>query len=206
MLNSKRTGCSPAVGRLLWEQEVESSILSTPTTSFVPAEYDVVNTLDAFVVNRKATRGLSARGEEWLRETLSKFLRWLPVSLTEVTTTTIIDFLGLYADKPWRKHSFYRALRTFWKWLSVRLSMPNPFLDKFGNPIIEPPKVPSRILYTLSPGNVAVLIESAGLIRDKPIIALLADTGGRLSEIAGGRRKDTPGAQSADLGLERKQR
>ena len=28
--------CSPAVGRLLWEQEVESSILSTPTTSSVP--------------------------------------------------------------------------------------------------------------------------------------------------------------------------
>ena len=83
--------------------------------------------------------------------------------------------------------------------------MSNPFLDKFGNPIIEPPKVPSRILYTLSPGNIAVLIESAGLIRDKAIIALLADTGGRLSEIAGGRRKDTLGAQSADLDLERKQ-
>ena len=190
---------------LLWKRGVESSIPSTTTTSSVPAEFDVVNTLDAFVVNRKATRGLSARGEEWLRETLLKFLRWLRVSLTEVTTTTIIDFLGLYADKPWRKYSFYRALRTFWKWLSVRLSIPNPFLDKFGNPIIAPPKVPSRILYTLSPGNVAVLIESAGLIRDKAIIALLADTGGRLSEIAVGRRKDTPGAQSADLDLERKQ-
>ena len=205
MVNSDTSGCSPAVGRLLWEQEVGSSILPTPTISSVPAEFDAVNTLDDFVVNRKATRGLSARGEEWLRETLSKFLRWLPISLTDVTTATIIDFLGLYVDKPWRKHSFYRALRTFWKWLSVRLSMPNPFLDKFGNPVIEPPKVPSRILYTLNPEKVAVLIEAAELIRDKAIIALLADTGGRLSEIAGGRRKDTPGAQSADLDLERKQ-
>ena len=28
--------CSPAVGRLLWEQKVESSILSTSTASSVP--------------------------------------------------------------------------------------------------------------------------------------------------------------------------
>ena len=27
-----KSGCSPAVGRLLWEQEVGSSILPTPTT------------------------------------------------------------------------------------------------------------------------------------------------------------------------------
>ena len=106
-------------------------------------------------------------------------------------------------DRPWRKHSFYRALRTFWRWVSVTESIPNPFLDRFGNLLIDAPKVPSRLLYTLTPEKVAILIESAHLARDQAIIALLADSGVRLAEIAGGRRKETTGAQVSDLDLER---
>ena len=52
MINSDTTGCSPAVGRLLWEQEVGSSILPTPTTLSVP-DVACLNRLLPFLTNTK---------------------------------------------------------------------------------------------------------------------------------------------------------
>ncbi len=142
-----------------------------------------VTTLDIFIASRQGSRGLTAKGEIWLRETLSKFLQWLPVSLAEADTETIITFLSQYDDKPWRKHSFYRALRTYWKWASRTYDIPNPFLDRHGNQAIDAPKTPSKVLYTLTPEIVSLLIEAAPTMRDKALISLLADSGGRRAEI-----------------------
>lgn len=77
-----------------------------------------INLLEEFIASRQGSRGLTPKGETWLRETLTKFLQWLPVPLAEADTATIIRFLSQYDDKPWRKHSLYRALRAFWKWAS----------------------------------------------------------------------------------------
>ncbi len=110
--------------RLLYTQEVAGSSPALPTTF---RSY-LVNTLEDFIANKKATKGLTSRGEEWLRETLSKFLQWLSIPLKEVSTTIIVEFLSQYVDKPWRKHSFYRALKTFSRWVSVTESIPNPSL------------------------------------------------------------------------------
>jgi len=108
-----------------------------------------VTTLDIFIASRKGSRGLTVKGEIWLRETLSKFLLWLPVSLADADTDTIITFLSQYDDKPWRKHSFYRALRTYWKWASRTYDIPNPrdsfflsssqILDLVGTPVSPHP-------------------------------------------------------------------
>ncbi len=143
----------------------------------------IVNALEPFIVNRKGTRGLTPKGERWLRETLGKFLLWLPIPFTEVNTDTIISFLSQYDDKPWRKHSMYRSLRTYWKWVSMTYDLDNPFLDKHGNRAIPAPRLPSKILPTTSPDTVAILIENCTTVRNKAIVSLLADSGCRMTEL-----------------------
>ena len=45
---------------------------------------NTINMLEEFIASRQGSRGLTPKGETWLRETLSKFLQWLPVPLAEV--------------------------------------------------------------------------------------------------------------------------
>ncbi len=61
--------------------------------------------------------------------------------------------------------------------------MPNPFLDQHGNIVIDAPKTPSKLLYTVNPGIIAKLTQAAPTVRDKAIISLLSDSGARRSEI-----------------------
>ena len=61
--------------------------------------------------------------------------------------------------------------------------IPNPMIDRWGNPVIDAPKTPSKVLYTITPDKVRVLIDAASSVRDKAIISLLADSGARRSEI-----------------------
>ena len=152
--------------------------------------------LESFISDKNSTKGLTVRGEEWLRETLSRFLSWLPVPVEDVGRTNIVDFLAMYDAKPWRKHSFYRALRSFWKWVSINHEQPNPFIDRFGNLVIEAPKTPNDVLYTMTPDSVKSLIAAATTTRDKAIISLLADSGVRRGELTS--------IQVADLDVERR--
>ena len=143
-----------------------------------------VDLLGRFIDDRKATKGLTLSGERWLKETLTKFLSWLPVPPSEVARNHV-SFLARYEAMPWRKHSFYRALKTFWKWASINHSLPNPMIDRLGNLVIDAPKTPVKVLYTITPGNVKKLIDAARSNRDKAVISLLADSGARGSEVAG---------------------
>ena len=124
--------------------------------------------LNSLIEDRKATRGLTAGGERWLRETLSKFLTWLPVPTTQVTRTHIVSFLGQYEAKPWRKHSMYRALRAFWRWVSTTYDVPNPMMDHRGNSVIEAPKTPSKVLYTMTPEKVHSLLDATLCVSPNP--------------------------------------
>ncbi len=74
--------------------------------------------LETFIAYKKATKWLTTSGEKWLRVTLGLFLEWLPTTLADADKQHIIQFLSLYEGKPWRRHSFYRAFKTFWKWLA----------------------------------------------------------------------------------------
>ena len=117
--------------------------------------------LESFIHDKKSTRGLTVRGEKWLREALNRFLNWLTVPIENVDRAQIVNFLAMYDAKPWRKHSFYRALRSFWKWVSINHEQPNPFIDRFGNLVIEAPKTPTDVLYTMTPEAVKSLISAA---------------------------------------------
>ena len=114
--------------------------------------------------------------------------------IENVDRAQIVNFLAMYDAKPWRKHSFYRALRSFWKWVSINHEQPNPFIDRFGNLVIEAPKTPNDVLYTMKPEAVKSLIAAAATTRDKAIISLLADSGVRRGELTS--------IQVADLDVE----
>ncbi len=157
-----------------------STLVTTPVTTLY---------LD-FLSYKKATKGLTASGEAWFRWTLFFFLERLQVPIGDVSRDTIVEFLGQYAHMPWRRHGFYRALRSPYRGLFITYQVPNPFIDQFGNPTIEPPKVPQKPLTTITPEQVGILIDAAKGSRNKALVSLLANSGGRRGEIAAIRVQD----------------
>jgi integrase len=103
----------------------------------------------------------------------------VPFPVNEVTKEHLIRFLSRYEGKPWRRHGLYRALKTFFKWACLEYHFENPMAG------IAAPKTPDLVLHTITPGDVGRLIEAAGNLRNKTMIALLADSGVRRSELAG---------------------
>jgi len=160
--------------------EFLTPLLAKPRIDFPLASENV---LECFIKDKKNTKGLTISGEEWLRDTVGRFLRWLPVPLSEANREHVVSFLGFYNTKPWRKHAFYRANKSFWKWASRTYDIPNPMIDRWGNAVIEAPKTPKTVLYTMTPEKVHRLLEAASCIRDRAAISLLADSGARRSEI-----------------------
>jgi site-specific recombinase XerD len=91
----------------------------------------------------------------------------------------------VYNDRPHQKDSFYRTLKSFYKWsIKFGLIQENPML------LIKPPKLPETVLRTITPEQVRILLETAEDSRDKAIVALLADSGARRSEFTGIRVND----------------
>ncbi len=96
----------------------------------------------------------------------------------------IAQFLDNLGCSNGGKHAYYRALRTFYNWLYSPKSGYN--LNPQANPmlIVEAPKVERVILPSLTPEQLDYLMEQAETIQDKAIIALFADSGLGLSELA----------------------
>jgi len=88
------------------------------------------------------------------------------------------------------KHAHFRALRAFFRWLYSPKSglglkfQPNPILYVYA------PRVPKLILPSLTRKQVELLIAKADNTRDKAIIALLTESGLRLSELANIKESD----------------
>ena len=58
----------------------------------------------------------------------------------------VLAFLSVYNDRPHQKDSFYRTLKSFYKWLlKFGYITENPML------LIEAPKLPEKILRTITP-------------------------------------------------------
>ena len=53
--------------------------------------------IDEFVAYKKSTKGLTPRGEQWLRDMTGRFLRQLRMNLTDVGPQQIVEFLGPYS-------------------------------------------------------------------------------------------------------------
>ena len=88
------------------------------------------------------------------------------------------------------RHAIYRAIKAFCNWLEIEYNTENP-AKYLQSPILSKPILPS-----LEKTQVMHLIEQATCIRDKAVIALFAESGLRLSELA----NIQPGNINWDLG------
>jgi site-specific recombinase XerD len=131
---------------------------------------------------RKAERGLTPRGEQWIRTTLPKFAVAMAskhVALLTVTRDDVRDFLNT-VNGVWNKHSHFRAIRAFYNWL-----------EREGKIKISPcykmqaPKTPKLVLPRPTLLEIRKLVDLAPTPRDKALISLMVDTGFRRCEIAG---------------------
>jgi site-specific recombinase XerD len=134
--------------------------------------------IDRFIASRRD--GLSLQTIHGYRAYLT---RASEVIGANVTGNDLQRFLAERRCTQGGKHAYYRALRVFYNWLYSRKSgfglnqQSNPILD------IEAPVVEKKILPSLTPEQIDLLIDKAPCIRDKAIISLFADSGLRLSEL-----------------------
>ena len=163
-----------------------------PTTSClgsVPALHSIaqlttVNNLklvERYKQCRKAERGLTPSGEEWVNNTLVKFAKALElkgVKLLEANRDDIRQFLASISSA-WMRHSYFRAIRAFYNWAERE-----GFIELSPCYKMQAPKTPKPILPRPTLAQVNKLIETVDSLKGKAIISLLVDTGFRRQEIA----------------------
>lgn len=137
--------------------------------------------IEDYIYARKSEKGLTAKGERWVRQTLPRFERFVTgkgLSLHDVDRNAIREFLSTI-DRVWFKHSHFRAIRAFYNWLEMEgvISL-SPCHG------MQPPKLPKRVMPRPTIGEIMKLVETVNTPRDKAIICLFTDTGFRLGELA----------------------
>lgn len=138
--------------------------------------------VETYVCARRSERGLTIKGEIWIRQTLPKFDIFIAStgkSLLDVKKDEIRQFLSSI-NGVWNRHSHFRAIRAFYNWLVGEGYIPVSPCYK-----MQAPKLPKKIMPRPTIGDVIKLLGCAISTRDKAIICLLSDTGFRLTEIAG---------------------
>lgn len=137
--------------------------------------------IEDYIYARKSERGLTAKGERWIRQTLPRFARFVygkGLALKDVEKSDVRAFLAT-VNGVWFRHSHFRAIRAFYNWLEnegvVSLSPCHG---------MKPPKLPKRVMPRPTLDEIKRMVEMADTERDKAIICLFTDTGFRLSELA----------------------
>jgi len=87
------------------------------------------------------------------------------------------SFMAGLKGSPETKWDVYRALKTFYKFISVRRILPNP-MDA-----IKPPRRPKTLMPTLESGEMMNILNSAESPRDRAILTLIMDNGVRAGEV-----------------------
>jgi site-specific recombinase XerD len=137
--------------------------------------------IEEYIYARKSEKGLTAKGERWIRQTLPRFERFVNgkgLSLGDVKKNEIREFLSSI-NRVWYKHSHFRAIRAFYNWL-----------EREGNISLspchgmQPPQLPKRVMPRPTIAEIKKLIEATNSPRNKAIICVFADTGFRLNELA----------------------
>ena len=141
-----------------------------------------LNLVAQYIASRKAERGLTATGEQWIRGTLPKFAIAMAANGTGLLTVSRDDMREFLStvNGVWMRHSHFRAIRALYNCLEreghIKLSPCHK---------MQAPKTPAPILPRPTLPEIRKLIEAATTPRDKAIVSLMADTGFRRGEIAG---------------------
>jgi len=134
----------------------------------------------------------------WYQQSLTMFLNWLmktgrPVTLGSISENIVREFILYLRERSTngRKlsvqtiNSKVRALRAFFNWLYQK-----DYTDSHLLQDLKPPRLPKLMVKTLSDEEITAIFASLGHStmtdsRNTAIIALLLDSGLRLSELAG---------------------
>ncbi|MDM8001063.1 MAG: tyrosine-type recombinase/integrase, partial [Dehalococcoidia bacterium] len=118
---------------------------------------------------------------EFYEEQLVRFLERISSPYWKIPREELTEYLNSIPGNQWgcsTRHAAFRVLRAFYRWLRVEYDLPDPTAH------LRAPRIGKPILPTLTREQVEYLLEHAGSIRDKAIIALLTESGLRLSELA----------------------
>lgn len=140
-------------------------------------------------VNQKLTKSfLQSRRDGLSPETLKFYEGYLRLSMSvigpSVTGQEIKHFLDSRRCSMAGRHAYYRVLRAYYNWsYSPRSGVG---LNPWDNPMkwIDPPKIPKRMLPSLTRDEVHAIMDKRDSLRDKAIISLFAESGLRLTELA----------------------
>ncbi len=131
--------------------------------------------LQEFLASRIAAN-LSPATIEWYKDRLIPFAK--SCSNLPRRPEPIECFLATVQGSPETKFDVYRALKTFFRFMSSRHKIPNP-MDA-----INPPRRPKTLMPTLEASELMKLLHSADEdLRDRAILTLIMDNGMRASEV-----------------------
>jgi site-specific recombinase XerD len=130
--------------------------------------------LQEFLASRIAAN-LSPATISWYKDRLIPFAKSCP-NLPR-RPEPIEQFLATVQGSPETKFDVYRALKTFFKFISSRRRIPNP-MDA-----INPPRRPKTLMATLEAHELMRLLHSAQDPRDRAILTLMMDNGVRAGEV-----------------------
>ena len=127
-----------------------------------------------FIASRIAAN-LSPATISWYEDRLLPFAESCPTLPRR--PEPIEEFLGTIQGSPETRWDCYRALKTFFKFMSSRHRLPNP-IDA-----IKPPRRPKTLMATLEASELMRLLQSAEEPRDRAILTLIMDNGVRAGEV-----------------------
>jgi len=145
--------------------------------------------IQAFLHNRHA-KNLRPKTIEWYDSFLGRFASFCPE--LPMKPEPIEDFLAQVTGEPETKHAYYRCLKALYRFVCRRWRREG---KRVQNPIefIDPPRCPKKIMPTLEPRDMMRplnLAEQADNLRDKALLSIFIDSGGRVGEIATLRRQN----------------
>lgn len=155
------------------------------------AELDLVKLITHFAQSNKA-EGKSPKTVSWYSEMLLDFVRFLELAqkgtiLAEFNVDNVREFIVHQQGRPispYTVQSKVRALKAFSSWLFDEGYAPDNVLHN-----IKLPKVPTKIVDTISPDEIETLIGAQNPLtsigsRNIAILVTLLDTGLRCSELS----------------------
>ena len=129
----------------------------------------------ALFMQSRLAADLSPKTIRFYESILTRFFQ--DIDADKAKQNDIEKFL-LQFKNPGNRARYYQVIKTFYLWRNMVFDLPNPICHMHG------PKVGKLILPSLTHDQVLRLIDAAECTRDKAIIALLTESGLRLSELA----------------------
>jgi len=142
------------------------------------------NYFELFLKSREAM-GVSVRTLQFYQERLSKIV--VNIDYINVTREQIHGILNSIPPNKYglsTRHATYRALKAFYRWLHYEYGITNP-MEGLPAPILSKPILPSLTLV-----QVMDLLEKSPDLRSRAIIALLVESGLRITELSNLRLHD----------------